>query len=418
MNPITHDPISEAALCAAALVSGPAADLAASIVTHLDFFDPALGHVFELIEQARWEKRPHDAQAVAALILGEGGNPGIVADLVTEFVTSEASSVRFHAEKVREYGTRRRIVYTARSVLQRAENPETPTATLAADAVHEMQQVRDSGASEEWVFRSLGEVMSTEDDDDYDWVVPGLLERGDRFVLTGAEGLGKSVLLRQMAICTAAGINPFDHHHRFDPVRVVMIDAENTERQFRRKGRAIRNQSRLMGHDPDEALKTLHPGRIDITQDRHLSMIHRALDRLRPDVLVIGPLYKLVPRAIQTDDEAAPVLVALDSIRDRGVTLIIEAHAGHGTGPGGDRNWRPRGSAALMGWPEFGYGLAPCFDVKPNEPVQARLLPWRGDRDERPWPTYLKRGGMFPWTEIKTSERQSEGWTPHSVVGE
>jgi hypothetical protein len=47
------------------------------------------------------------------------------------------------------------------------------------------------------------------DDDPEDWVIPGLLAREDRLILTGAEGLGKMMLLRQIAVCAAAGLDPF-----------------------------------------------------------------------------------------------------------------------------------------------------------------------------------------------------------------
>jgi hypothetical protein len=46
-------------------------------------------------------------------------------------------------------------------------------------------------------------------DDEFDWIVPGLIERGDRLMLTGFEGLGKSMLTRQLAVTMAAGLHPF-----------------------------------------------------------------------------------------------------------------------------------------------------------------------------------------------------------------
>jgi hypothetical protein len=42
----------------------------------------------------------------------------------------------------------------------------------------------------------------------FDWIVPGLLAKGERMVLTAGEGLGKSTLLRQFAVCAAAGLHP------------------------------------------------------------------------------------------------------------------------------------------------------------------------------------------------------------------
>ena len=120
-------------------------------------------------------------------------------------------------------------------------------------------------------------------------------------------------------------------------------------------------------------------------------------------MVFIGPLYKITSRAIQTDDEATPVLRALDSIRARGITLVMEAHAGV---PGQDgRNLRPRGSAALLGWPEFGIGLAVDQNYLPfqADPDNFRnrkvdLTRWRGDRDQgRAWPKSIYPNSYWRW---------------------
>jgi replicative DNA helicase len=55
-----------------------------------------------------------------------------------------------------------------------------------------------------------------------------------------------------------------------------------------------------------------------------------------------------------------------------------------------------------MGWPEFGFGLAPDGD-------DATVQRWRGDRDRnRIWPKTLIKGGPFPWSadNLSTSNRQ------------
>ena len=88
-----------------------------------------------------------------------------------------------------------------------------------------------------------------------------------------------------------------------------------------------------------------------------------------------------------------------------------EAHAGHATTKGGDRDLRPRGSSALMGWPEFGFGLA----LDPDEPDLAHLVRWRGDRDQRDWPISLRRGGEWPWTDERRAATPGR-WTPSGAV--
>ena len=118
--------------------------------------------------------------------------------------------------------------------------------------------------------------------------------------------------------------------------------------------------------------------------------------------MVIGPLYRLVPTGINNDEEAAPLIAALDTLSDRGLALLMEAHAPKGQN--GERFLAPRGSAALMGWPEFGFGLAP------QENGSVKVSRWRGDRDQnRDWPDTLWKHGPYPWTadNVADSVRQN-----------
>lgn len=231
----------------------------------------------------------------------------------------------------------------------------------------------------------------------YDWVVEGLLERRDRFVLTGFEGSGKSLLLRQMSLSMASGLHPFDIHRHIDPLKVLVVDAENTEQQWARSAKHIVGITDRLGKNSARQSVHVQAGmRLDFTTQHDVNEVHRLIDEHQPDVMYLGPLYKLVPKEITTDDDAAPLLVALDAFRERGIVLLMEAHAGHAKGHGGKRDLRPRGSSALLGWPEFGYGLR-----RDEDSEIAELQPWRGDREKRDWPKHLRVGqfreGELPW---------------------
>ncbi len=54
---------------------------------------------------------------------------------------------------------------------------------------------------------NVGAVIGV-DDAEADWVIPALLRRGDRLLITAGEGDGKSVLCAQIAVCAAAGLHP------------------------------------------------------------------------------------------------------------------------------------------------------------------------------------------------------------------
>jgi 5S rRNA maturation endonuclease (ribonuclease M5) len=238
-----------------------------------------------------------------------------------------------------------------------------------------------------------------------DWVIPGLLERGDRLLLTGFEGLGKSMLVRQIAICAAAGLDPFDtgFNNRYQPQRVLFIDCENSETQGRRKMRPIALATKYLQQPAAEgAMHIIHrPNGIDLAREDADWLLEQVTAH-KPDLLVIGPFYKLHSEDTGKEEHARRVAAILDAARNiSGAALLTEAHAGHGE-TGKTRAVRPIGSSLLMRWPEFGYGLAPNAMAVPDDRGrchQVDVLAWRGPRDDRDWPRHLEYGppNHLPW---------------------
>lgn len=205
---------------------------------------------------------------------------------------------------------------------------------------------------------------------------------------------------RQMAVCLAAGVHPFKLTE-VTPLRVLVIDAENSERQWKRAASEMVDavlHSRPQA-DPRTNMHVVCSARLDVTRESHIGAVHRKIDEFEPDLVLIGPLYKITSGAINNDDDAAPLLAALDSIRDRGLAMVIEAHAGKGTNSLGDRNLAPRGSSALLGWPEFGVGLRLDENNTDNWTRVVELSRWRGDRDVRDWPMKLTSAGPLAWND-------------------
>lgn len=386
---VTYDNAAERAVLAACLGSEISRTQARKIVTGPDFEHPIhelLWNTIGILERAGKAVTPITVSAVISNQRQAGEVMTLLPELVTMPVGPE--SVVSHAEIVRAWSIRRRLHQEGIRITQRSLAPNLNPASFAAEAVTRLTNVRDSGLPDTASAVTLGELLA-EPDDEPDWLIPGLLERRDRLMLTGVEGGGKSHMLRQIAICAAAGLNPFDAT-KIKPISAVVIDAENTPQQVKRRSRPLAEWCSKYGLAPYERVTIDCKNRMDLTGDRSLAEIHQLLDATQPDLVVIGPLYRLIPRALQSDDEASPLLAALDTIRDRGIALLIEAHAGHAMGEHGRRQMRPRGSSALLGWPEFGYGLVP------DGPGFAELKPWRGDRDARCWPDSLRRDPSSP----------------------
>jgi hypothetical protein len=247
--------------------------------------------------------------------------------------------------------------------------------------------------------------------DEYDWIVPGVLERPDRLILTGFEGFGKSYLVRQMAVAIAAGIHPFRHEF-FTPVRVLFVDCENSDRQTRRHLRKIVPVAGMMGHPlANDSLRVIvRPQGVDLTSAEGAAWLLERVTAHRPDVLFIGSLYKLHERD-PADEMAARMLTAvLDRARTAvDCAVVIEAHAGHGNGVG-PRNVRPIGSSLYLRWPEHGIGLAPFSETDDRTYTPLQVKAWRGsrDRDISAWPEFLEHGEYdmdrrtfmtWPWVE-------------------
>lgn len=230
------------------------------------------------------------------------------------------------------------------------------------------------------------DALLSEPEPEYDWVIPGVLERGDRVILTGHEGTGKSTLLRQIAVQCASGVHPFTLDD-MDPLTVLYVDLENSRNQSKRKLRPLRIAAG--GRYPAKLMHpVIQPSGLDLTQAPDQIWLDEHIRADDPDILIVGPIYKMVGGDPTEEEPARRVTALLDHMRTHyGFALLIEAHSPHAQN-GSKRVERPYGASLWVRWPEFGLHLAPT----------GQLTHWRGDRDERQWPAALKRGGEWPWT--------------------
>jgi replicative DNA helicase len=393
----------------ACLLSPEGIRFAAETLEPADFKSPIHEQIFKAMVLLRKAGEPVEPYSVWKKAQ-EVGAKGVTSPYLFSIVESVGSggSIAYYAEQVKEAATRRKLTLIAQQLMQ-SVNDETVQPSDAAQKAAEAMKNLQAGTRQRITTKTLAEILAVEED--HDWIIPGLLERGDRVLITGFEGGGKTTWIRQLSICMAAGIHPTALDHLREPVRVLVVDAENTEAQWRSQVRGMVRKAASYGLvDPAPLVNVFAGQRIDITKDSTLGEIHRLIDRHNPEVLAIGPIYKMVSTGINNDQEAAPLIMALDSLRDRGVALVMEAHAAKGNSQNAHRDLAPRGSAALMGWPEFGFGLHPDST---NE-HQVLVTRWRGDRDQnRDWPKTLERGGPFPWTADLVSpmrRRELYGW--------
>lgn len=246
----------------------------------------------------------------------------------------------------------------------------------------------------------LGEFLRDESLEDYDWVVDGLLERGDRFVMTGGEGDGKSTWFLQFGVKASAGVHPTTDT-RMDPIKVLQVDLENGTRHFRRE--IVKMEGLLKPAQRKRAHRNLYiknlPEGFDLSLDPDQERLESWCENTKPDLLLIGPRYKMLGNE---DDkhEAALTQRFLDHLRTLyGCAIGSESHSPHSSSEDGSRVTREYGTSKWMRWPEFGMHLRRDGEVthyrSPRDP--ARPWPARWERNEAGW----QSGTGWPWLPME-----------------
>jgi hypothetical protein len=402
-----NDPMAEAALLGACLMDSSV--MAEISLSGQDFY--ALKH--QLVWQALCDVVAHDGRADMTTVharlqeaqhLSQVGGVVYLSDL--QIGTNPASATHY-AAIVKDRALRRKIIDASVRASQEAYESQDAAEDIAArveagftsavpDKVHS-EQTMDF---DEFLAQPVPE---------HQWVVPNLLAKGDRLVLTGFEGLGKSVLMRQLLVCAAAGMDPF-RGFATRPAKCLLVDCENPKSimiaSLARLRSAVETHMRRKV-DPKRLKVQRRPEGIDLGSPVDRLWLQRLVAKHQPDLLAIGPAYKMHMggAGAREEDLARQVASTLDHIREQvGCAVILEHHSPH-TAPGAKtRSVRPIGSTLWLRWPEFGIGICYAQDSNAVKERRVELQHWRGQREMREWPVELMSGGDgMPWVETSNS---------------
>jgi replicative DNA helicase len=396
-----HDIDAEMGALGAALIS---ADAAAQLTAHLSvdhFYRPQHRIVFRAVCDLYRRGDAVDVLTVCAELratsrLDQAGGDLYVHRL-SEFVPT-AANVGYYSGIVRELGTKTLAIGELTRIVELAYHSESTAdqvLTSVEDALTTFRALSDDSAPVEGLS-TMGSFVD-EIDDDYDWLIPGVLERMDRVIVVASEGTGKSVLARQIAVMCAAGVHPFSWQTSIPPVRTLYVDLENPPPLIRRKARHLTLLGRKVdGWDDDRCWRWTRPGGIDLRKPHDQHELDKVIAEARPELVVLGPLYKaFLESGEKAETVNGQVARVLDGYRERhGVALWLETHAP--MEQGGMRSLRPMGSGVWSRWPEFGLALRKSAD----NPNRVHIDRFRGDRDERAWPHHLERSSPWPWAPV------------------
>ncbi len=409
MSDDAHDLGAEQALLGAVLAAPDVAGPALLTVDERAWWKPMHATIAAVMSGRLRSDKPVDPQLVLVDLLARQGFGSETGPYLLTLMQRAWTPVNadFYADRIMHCAARRNLAAAGTRLRQRLDQswvngfsePVSDFTKELREACDEAEKV-DAGREAERPSLSLSELLSGEDA--HDWLVPGLLERGERIILTGSEGLGKSWMISQFAACLAAGRHPFTGSVLGDgryQQQVLVVDCENGVSQSRRRFRKIasgigdRDRSWL-----DNLRIELRPNGLNLLGS-DAGWLERKIATNAPDLVVVGPLYRLHYANMNDETAARDLVRVLDGLRTRyGFSLLSEAHPGHAEDGSGERRMRPAGSSLFLRWPEFGFGMRRAKGAEGEHPSLVDVVSWRGSREERAWPRQLKHGTAgLPW---------------------
>ena len=245
------------------------------------------------------------------------------------------------------------------------------------------------------------------------FVIPNVLAAGDRWLLTGFEGHGKSTFLRQLAVMVAAGIHPWTGKD-MEPQKVLMVDSENHPDQVLESWQDMIGRAARLGRPVQRGMLILQEewdNEINLNEATGRRWLIERTNAHQPKLICIGPLYNLSSRDLAETPTVHEVKTAINEARSVcGSAVIMEHHAPHRGNGDKDRSVRPYGSSTFLKWPDFGYGLKP-EDMEGYYELQKTRFPRVRKRYFPGWMRWGKEGTLeWPWMPVSDPEAEMMGF--------
>lgn len=376
---------------------------ASLIVRPEDFFDTRHGTIFETILQIITDGGVADPTFVLDRLQRDKqinlvGGPVYIASLYEKACV--APSVPHYARLIARASTYRRVRLAGQRIFQAASENQMDEADLIQWSTEQISAARDERTGVDQLTLEY-QAFLDHHTGVREMLIPGIFGKSERLILTGHGGLGKTTYCQQIVTCAAGGIQPFDwaSGEVYEPLRVSIFDCENRPYRLKNRLTPIVEEVAKRGQDPRPNLNIMKDSgqRLNLMDPQTALSILRTIEHDKPDIVYIGPLYKL--HHLNADKEEATSRIAdfLDSICNMGAGVVAEAHINKEAGVGG--SLAPSGSNLWTWWPEYGHGLRLSSESDAAFFRRCNVERWRGDREENNWPTQIETSGVLglPW---------------------
>lgn len=386
-----HDLTAEESLIGAALIRQQTVELFKGFVDPNDFYRPLHQRIWNAMLTLHDSGSPIDLVTIGNMLLEPSEREVLIKCMNT---TPAVSGAQKYAEIVVELSRRRALLMHLSSLAEMcyATDADQVIALMDPQADHLISK-RNTEIKDLYSITEFHDKVSKIEDDG-EWLIPHIMRPRWRIVLVAGEGVGKGTLMRSLGLHAAAGRDPWDPGHYIIPRRTLYVDAENPDTTILHQIKISNLNVNLVDEAADYYSIWHREGGINLRDRRARAEFDAVLQKTQPEIVFAGPFYKLFRRKASEDLEQSTIefLEILDDFRVRyNFALMLEAHAPKGNG--GYREMNPRGSAALLGWPEFGITLEPVGNPLPHEDAMTLDVGrFRRDREKADWPSQIMRG--------------------------
>lgn len=161
-----------------------------------------------------------------------------------------------------------------------------------------------------------------------DWLVEPIVERFGYCLIGAQKGVGKSLFVTQLALYAASGCTPFlaDDIRIAKPLNALLVQQEvslpgmkdrlfkmRTEKTFNLEGRFRQ--------------KTTTGDWWNLTNKEHYRKLIRLIEKYRPDILILDPLYTFYPKELNTSGDISPMMEILSDLKSNfNLGLVVVHH--------------------------------------------------------------------------------------------
>ena len=156
------------------------------------------------------------------------------------------------------------------------------------------------------------------------YIIFGLLPEGGKLMVAGQPKVGKSILVLEMAMELSEGKPFLGVFPVSGPRKVALIQAEIAPSFFNLR---LSQAAKVFANGHMDNFYLLQTCEYKLDNDNDVVIIRDALDKVRPDVLMVDPLYMLHLSSENTSDSMGKILTVLNSLsKTIGCSIVLVHH--------------------------------------------------------------------------------------------